>query len=78
MRWVTPVATVLADISAVVLTSAWNLYAPRIAKLYPIPRRFGAKGVVRYGFHHTDKELMIVRAVRGALGLGGSTKGTET
>ena len=24
---------------------------PRVAKLLPIPRRYGARGVERYGFH---------------------------
>jgi len=37
---------------------------PRVAKLLPIPRRFEAKGVQRYGFHGLSYAYLMEELVR--------------
>jgi acetate kinase len=39
--------------------TAFHRTMPRVAKILPIPRRFEAKGVVRYGFHGLSYEFMM-------------------
>jgi acetate kinase len=46
---------------------------PRVAQLLPIPRRYEAQGVRRYGFHGLSYEFLIEELVR--LGDGAATKG---
>ena len=43
--------------------TAFHQTMPRVAKLLPIPRRFDAKGIQRYGFHGLSYEY-IARALR--------------
>ncbi|HEY7031533.1 MAG TPA: acetate/propionate family kinase [Thermomicrobiales bacterium] len=39
--------------------TAFHRTLPRVARLYPLPRRFEAEGVVRYGFHGLSYESVI-------------------
>jgi acetate kinase len=53
--------------------TAFHHTMPRVAKLLPIPRRFDAKGVQRYGFHglsyaYLMEELARVAGTKGAQG----------
>lgn len=45
--------------------TAFHRRMPRIAQIYPLPRRLGDEGVVRYGFHGLSYEYIIqeLRAV---------------
>jgi acetate kinase len=40
--------------------TAFHQTMPRVAKLLPIPRRFDAKGIQRYGFHGLSFEYSLV------------------
>ncbi len=53
--------------------TAFHQTMPRVAKLLPIPRRFDAKGVQRYGFHGLSYAYLIEELVR--LGDPAATKG---
>ncbi len=48
--------------------TAFHHQMPRVAQLLPIPRRFEAKGVRRYGFHGISYEYLLLELER----LGGS------
>lgn len=53
--------------------TAFHSTMPRVAKLLPIPRRFDAKGIQRYGFHglsyaYLMEELARVAGTKAALG----------
>ena len=53
--------------------TAFHSTLPRVAKLLPIPRRYEAKGVQRYGFHGLSysflmQELQVVAGVEAARG----------
>ena len=39
--------------------TAFHRTMPRVARLLPIPRRYAAKGVVRYGFHGLSYEFLM-------------------
>ena len=45
--------------------TAFHRHMPRIAQIYPLPRRLGDEGMVRYGFHGLSYEYIIqeLRAV---------------
>ena len=52
--------------------TAFHCTMPRVATLLPVPRRFGAKGIRRYGFHglsyaYLVEELARISKDRGAL-----------
>jgi acetate kinase len=53
--------------------TAFHQTMPRVAKLLPIPRRFYAKGIQRYGFHGLSYAYLIGELAR--LGDPGATKG---
>jgi acetate kinase len=53
--------------------TAFHRAMPRVAKLLPIPRRFAAKGVERYGFHGLSYEFLLEELAR--LGDPAATKG---
>lgn len=53
--------------------TAFHTTMPRVAKLLPIPRRYEAKGVQRYGFHGLSYAYMMEELVR--LGDPAATKG---
>jgi acetate kinase len=44
--------------------TAFHQTMPRVAKLLPIPRRFDAKGIQRYGFHGLSYEYLMEELVR--------------
>ena len=44
--------------------TAFHCTMPRVAKLLPIPRRFDAKGVQRYGFHGLSYAFLIEELAR--------------
>jgi len=53
--------------------TAFHTTMPRVAKLLPIPRRFDAKGIQRYGFHgisysYLMEELTRIEGSKAALG----------
>jgi acetate kinase len=53
--------------------TAFHRTMPRVAKMYPLPRRFDAKGVQRYGFHglsyaYLMEELARVAGAKAAQG----------
>src|SRR5664279_1136086 len=54
--------------------TAFHQTMPRVAKLLPIPRRFDAKGIQRYGFHGLSYAYLMEELVR--LGDPGATKGS--
>jgi acetate kinase len=39
--------------------TAFHRTLPRVARLYPLPRRYEAEGVVRYGFHGLSYESVV-------------------
>jgi acetate kinase len=39
--------------------TAFQRHMPRIAQIYPLPRRLGDEGVVRYGFHGLSYEYIV-------------------
>src|SRR3989442_2453947 len=53
--------------------TAFHSALPRVAKLLPIPRRYEAKGVQRYGFHGLSYSFLMqeLEAVAGAKAAGG-------
>src|SRR5436309_6328083 len=53
--------------------TAFHSALPRVAKLLPIPRRYEAKGVRRYGFHGLSYSFLMqeLEAVAGAKAAGG-------
>ncbi len=53
--------------------TAFHTTMPRVAKLLPIPRRYEAKGVQRYGFHGLSYAYLMEELVR--LGDPAATKG---
>ncbi len=53
--------------------TAFHQTMPRVAKLLPIPRRFDAKGVQRYGFHGLSYAYLMEELAR--LGDPAATKG---
>jgi len=53
--------------------TAFHRSMPRVAKLLPIPRRYAAKGVVRYGFHGLSYSYLLEELAR--LGDPAATKG---
>ena len=53
--------------------TAFHRTMPRVAKLLPIPRRFDAKGVQRYGFHGLSYAFLMEELAR--LGDPAATKG---
>ena len=53
--------------------TAFHQTMPRVAKLLPIPRRFDAKGIQRYGFHGLSYAYLMEELVR--LGDPMATKG---
>ncbi len=53
--------------------TAFHQTMPRVAKLLPIPRRFDAKGVQRYGFHGLSYAYLLEELAR--LGDPAATKG---
>ena len=53
--------------------TAFHQTMPRVAKLLPIPRRFGAKGIQRYGFHGLSYAYLMEELAR--LGNPAATKG---
>jgi acetate kinase len=53
--------------------TAFHQTMPRVAKLLPIPRRFDAKGIQRYGFHGLSYAYLMEELVR--LGDPAATKG---
>ena len=53
--------------------TAFHRTMPRVARLLPIPRRFDAKGVQRYGFHGISYAYLMEELVR--LGDPAATKG---
>ena len=44
--------------------TAFHRTMPRVAKLLPIPRRYGAKGVERYGFHGLSYAYLLEELAR--------------
>jgi len=44
--------------------TAFHRDMPRVARILPIPRRFGAKGVERYGFHGLSYEFLMDELAR--------------
>lgn len=44
--------------------TAFHRNMPRVAKILPIPRRFAAKGVERYGFHGLSYEFLMEEFAR--------------
>jgi acetate kinase len=44
--------------------TAFHCTMPRVAKLLPIPRRFDAKGIQRYGFHGLSYAYLIEELIR--------------
>jgi acetate kinase len=44
--------------------TAFHRTMPRVAKLYPLPRRFDAKGVQRYGFHGLSYAYLMEELAR--------------
>lgn len=44
--------------------TAFHRSMPRVAKLYPLPRRFDAKGVQRYGFHGLSYSYLMEELAR--------------
>ena len=44
--------------------TAFHRTMPRVAKLLPIPRRFDARGVQRYGFHGLSYEYLMAELTR--------------
>jgi acetate kinase len=44
--------------------TAFHRHLPRVAKLLPIPRRFEAKGVQRYGFHGLSYRYLLEELAR--------------
>jgi len=44
--------------------TAFHQTMPRVAKLLPIPRRFDAKGIQRYGFHGLSYSYLLEELVR--------------
>jgi acetate kinase len=44
--------------------TAFHRNMPRVAKMLPIPRRYDAKGVQRYGFHGLSYEYLMEELVR--------------
>ena len=44
--------------------TAFHRDMPRVARTLPIPRRFGAKGVERYGFHGLSYEFLMDELAR--------------
>jgi acetate kinase len=44
--------------------TAFHRTMPRVAKLLPIPRRFDAKGIQRYGFHGLSYAYLIEELIR--------------
>src|ERR1035438_4949917 len=53
--------------------TAFHQTMPRVAKLLPIPRRFDAKGIQRYGFHGLSNAYLMEELAR--LGDPAATKG---
>jgi acetate kinase len=53
--------------------TAFHQTMPRVAKLLPIPRRFAAKGIQRYGFHGLSYAFLMEELAR--LGDPAATKG---
>jgi acetate kinase len=53
--------------------TAFHQTMPRVAKLLPIPRRYGAKGIQRYGFHGLSYAYLMEELTR--LGDMAATKG---
>jgi acetate kinase len=55
-------------VQVVCFDTAFHRTMPRVAKILSIPRRFEAKGVVRYGFHGLSYEFILeeLRRVAGA------------
>ena len=53
--------------------TAFHQTMPRVAKLLPIPRRFDAKGIQRYGFHGLSYPYLMEELAR--LGDSAATKG---
>ena len=53
--------------------TAFHQTMPRVAKLLPIPRRFDAKGIQRYGFHGLSYAYLMEELAR--LGDPAATKG---
>jgi acetate kinase len=53
--------------------TAFHQTMPRVAKLLPIPRRFDAKGIQRYGFHGLSYAYLMEELAR--LGDSAATKG---
>lgn len=53
--------------------TAFHRTLPRVAKLLPIPRRYGKKGVERYGFHGLSYAYLVEELAR--LGDPAATKG---
>jgi acetate kinase len=53
--------------------TAFHRAMPRVAKLLPIPRRFDAKGIQRYGFHGLSYAYLVEELAR--LGDPAATKG---
>ncbi len=53
--------------------TAFHRDMPRVAKLFPIPRRYEAKGVQRYGFHGLSYAYLMEELAR--LGDSAATKG---
>src|SRR5271165_4658755 len=53
--------------------TAFHHNLPRVARLLPIPRRYEAQGVRRYGFHGLSYAFLMEELVR--LGDGAATKG---
>jgi len=47
--------------------TAFHQTMPRVAKLLPIPRRFDAKGIQRYGFHGLSYAYLMEELVRSAI-----------
>ncbi|HUJ72393.1 MAG TPA: acetate/propionate family kinase [Verrucomicrobiae bacterium] len=56
--------------------TAFHRTMPRVAKLFPIPRRFDAKGIQRYGFHGLSYAYLMEELAR--LGDPAATKGRVT
>ncbi len=46
--------------------TAFHRSMPRVARILPIPRRFAAKGVERYGFHGLSYEFLMEELARAA------------
>lgn len=53
-----------AQIQIVCFDTAFHHNLPRVAQLLPIPRRFFAKGVRRYGFHGLSCEYLLTELAR--------------